>query len=90
MKNCIGYIEPMKSEKYEFLEDDAIVMPDFDNALIGVSTDGNAIYDYYKMLEVLINRDGMTEEEAADYISYNTLRALPYAGEKKPIVIYLN
>lgn len=80
----------MKSEKYEFLEDDAIVMPDFDNALIGVSTDGNAIYDYYKMLEVLINRDGMTEEEAADYISYNTLRALPYAGEKKPIVIYLN
>ena len=80
----------MKSEKYEFLEDDAIVMPDFDNALIGVSTDGNAIYDYYKMLEILINRDGMTEEEAADYISYNTLRALPYAGEKKPIVIYLN
>ena len=90
MKNCISYGETIKKEKYEFLEDDAIIMPDFDDALIGVTTDGNAVYEYYKMLNILMTRDEMTEEEAADYISYNTLRALPYAGEKKPVVIYLN
>jgi hypothetical protein len=40
------------------------------------------------MLEYLVNHDNMTEDEAAEFISYNTLRALPYAGESAPIIIY--
>ena len=79
----------MSKEAYEFMDEDAVILPDFEPALIGVTTDGTAVYDYEKMLEVLVVRDGMTEEEAADYISYNTLRALPYAGEMAPIIITL-
>lgn len=32
----------------------------------------------------------MTEEEAVEFIDYNTFRAMPYMGEKAPIVVFLN
>lgn len=60
----------------------------YDDALIGVSHDGRAIYSYDKMVEWLCNRDGIDEESAMEWIDYNTLRAIPYAGEKAPIVMY--
>lgn len=60
----------------------------YDTALIGVSEDGRAIYDYDLMVEYLVMEDDFTEEEAADFISYNTIRALPYAGEGAPIIMY--
>ena len=46
--------------------DNVIVLqtPDFAAALIGVSIDNRAVYDYTKMLECL-RVDGMTDEEAA-------------------------
>lgn len=30
----------------------------------------------------------MTDEEAIEWIDYNTIRAIPYMGEKAPIVMY--
>ena len=30
------------------------------------------------------------EEEAVEFIDYNTLRAIPYMGDKAPIVVYLD
>lgn len=32
--------------------------------------------------------EGMTEEDAIEYIDYNTLRSLPYMGDRCPIVLY--
>lgn len=61
--------------------------PDYDNAIVGVDEDGRVVYDYNKMVEHLVETDGMTMEEAADFISYNTIRALPYAGEGSPIIM---
>ena len=78
----------------EILDDmgytDSIIFtnPDYDDAIIGVSHDDRVIYDYDKMLEHLIINEGMTDEEAADFISYNTIRSIPYAGENAPIVMY--
>ena len=60
----------------------------YDNALIGVSEDGRAVYDFDKMVEWLQANEGFTAEDAIEWIEYNTIRALPYAGEKAPIVIY--
>ena len=60
----------------------------YDDALIGVSEDGRAIYDYDKMIEWLVKEEGFDEFEAADWISYNTIRALPYMGEGAPIIMY--
>ena len=62
----------------------------YDDALIGVSEDNRAIYDYNKMVEWLMETEGFTEEEAADWISYNTIRALPYFGEDAPIIMYVD
>ena len=74
----------------EMLDDNTIVFdnPAFDNSIIGITTDGQAVYSYYKMIEELMNDDGISEEEAIDWIEYNSLRALPYAGAMAPIVIY--
>ena len=60
----------------------------YDDALIGVSEDGRAIYDFDLMVEWLMNQDGMDEEDAIEWIEYNTIRSLPYVGEKAPIVMY--
>lgn len=70
--------------------DDALVFesPSYDNAFIGISSDGRAIYDYDLMVECLVAEDGMDMEEAMEFIDYNTIRALPYGGDKAPIVLY--
>ena len=60
----------------------------YDTALIGVSHDDRAIYDYDLMLEWLAEDQGFTEEEAVEWIDYNTIRALPYMGADGPIVLH--
>ena len=60
----------------------------YDDALIGVTYDNRAVYDYEKMVEWLISTEGFTEEEAIEWIDYNTLRALGYFGEDAPIIMY--
>lgn len=62
--------------------------PEYDEAIIGVSDDGRVVYDYDKMVQCLQNQDGMEEEEAIDFIEYNTIRALPYLGPAAPIVMH--
>ena len=69
--------------------EDSIVFenPDYDEAIVGVDEDGRVVYDFNRMVECLV-KDGMTCEEAIEFIEYNTIRALPYAGEGAPIIMY--
>lgn len=69
--------------------EDAIVFenPDYDNAIIGITTDGQVVYDYYMMVEHLIHTDGMSEEEAVEFIDYNTLGTI-HGRHAYPIVMY--
>ena len=60
----------------------------YDDALIGVTDEGRAVYDYQKMIEWIVRTQGWTEEEAAEWIDYNTVRGLPYMGEGAPTVMY--
>lgn len=60
----------------------------YDDALIGVSDDGRAIYDYEKMIEWLMDEENWSDEEAVEWIEVNTLRALPYMGGDAPIIMY--
>lgn len=60
--------------------------PDFDTAIVGVTEEGQVVYDYYKMVEQLQNDEGITWEEAIAFIEYNTMRALAYQ-ENPPIVM---
>lgn len=60
----------------------------YDDALIGISDDNRAIYDYDKMVEWLVKEESWTTLEAIEWIDYNTIRALPYMGEKCPIIMH--
>ena len=61
--------------------------PSYDSTIIGISEDERVIYDYDKMIKYLVTKDDMTIEEASDFISYNTIRSLPYV-ENHPIIMY--
>ena len=60
----------------------------YDDALIGVTQDNRAVYDYDLMVEWLVRYEEMSYEEAAEWIDYNTVRALPYMGSDGPIILY--
>lgn len=60
--------------------------PSYDTACVGVTEDGRAVYNYDKMVQHLVNEDKMTEEEAIEFIDYNTIRSLPYQVNA-PIVV---
>lgn len=62
--------------------------PSYITAVLGISDDNKVIYSYDKMVEYLMNNDGMSYEDAVEFIEYNTIRTIPYMGEKAPIICY--
>lgn len=64
-------------------------IPSYDNAIIGLSDDGKVIYDYDLMVKELTEETALTEDEAIQYIDYNTIRTLPHIEEDvRPIILY--
>jgi hypothetical protein len=43
------------------------------------------VYDYDKCVAVLVKRDGMSDEEADEFLGFNTLGA--YVGPNGPVYI---
>lgn len=72
------------------LPEDAIVFDNmsYDSSIIGVTTDGRVVYDYDKTIEELMQEEEWSYEEATEWIDYNTIRSLSYAGENAPIIMY--
>lgn len=60
----------------------------YDDALIGVTHDDRAVYDFDKMIEWLMETQGYSREESIEWIEYNTVRALPYMGPDSPVILY--
>lgn len=73
----------------DMIEEDLMVFPDFNDALIGISQRMNqptlAVYSYEKMIDSLINENGCDYEEAVEYLDHNTLCA--WFGERTPIIV---
>ena len=69
-------------------EEGTPVFSNYCSAFVGMTEDGRAVYDYNKMVQSLQEEDGMSEEDAVEWISYNTVRSLPYAGPMAPIILY--
>jgi len=67
----------------------AMLMDGFDEALIGFSQRINepllAVYSWEKMVDVCVNRDRMSTEEAEEYINYNCIGA--WIGDQTPIIV---
>ena len=70
--------------------EDVVILTDYsyDDALIGVTDDNRAVYDFDKMVAWLVETQGFTQDEAIEWICYNTIRALGYAGSDAPIIMY--
>jgi len=68
---------------------DAILADGLETALIGYTVNTHhahvAVYDIDKCIDVLVERDGMTPEEADEFLSFNTICA--YVGENGPLYI---
>lgn len=60
---------------------------EYDESIIGISSDGRLIYDYDAMIEEFARDEGCSIEEAQEWVDYNTIRALPYIHGKKPIIM---
>lgn len=72
--------------------DNVVYFPDFkDECIIGIDTNGRAIYSYEKMIDSLIE-EGIDDIEAIEWLEYNTIRSLPYIDNqtegKAPIIMY--
>ena len=69
---------------------DSIVIfdnPSYDNSIIGVTSDlSTLVYDYTLMVKEFAEENECSEEEAEEFIQYNTLRAISYCGNT-PIVV---
>ena len=68
--------------------ENAITADGYEDALIGVGHrfgGAIAVYDLNKCIGILMERDGMTEEEAREFFDFNTLGA--YAGPFTPIFL---
>ena len=68
---------------------DALLADGLEAALVGYTVNHNhphvAVYDIDKCVGVLVERDGMTAEEADEFLSFNTLGA--YVGENGPLYV---
>jgi hypothetical protein len=71
-------------------EEECLLADGFDMALVGISCgiEPRAVYDINKMKRILQDRDGMTEEEAVEFLDFNVICA--YVGPKTPIIIDLD
>jgi hypothetical protein len=74
--------------------EDVLLADGFDDAAIVVvercGQSAIVIYDYDKCIDVLVERDGMTPEEAMEYLDFNCVGA--WVGEQTPgwLVLKLN
>lgn len=59
----------------------------YDDAIIGVSSTDQVVYDFDKMVEYLMREEELDELSAIEWIEYNTIRALPYMSPGEPIVM---
>ena len=59
----------------------------YDNSIIGTTFDGRAIYDYESMAMELMEDEGLSYDDAVDWIEYNTIRSLGYFGSQAPVIV---
>ena len=81
----------LREELQDRTDEDLLFFDDlsFDNSIIGITLDGRVDYLYSKMIVEAMEQLKCSEEEALEWIDYNTIRALNYiTDEHKPVVIF--
>jgi hypothetical protein len=82
----MGIIEDYNIDE---IAEGAIILDGLDDAIVGVTEEfGNGrrvLYSAEKILNILMERDGMTWEEAVEFYDYNILGL--HAGEQNPVFL---
>jgi len=90
----VGKMKDVQIQQHNELVDEfdgALLADGFEEALVGFGyrfSHPVAIYDYNRCIEVLMNRDGMTDEEAIEFFDFNVSGA--YVGESTPVFLMHN
>jgi hypothetical protein len=79
----------MTVEDIKEINPEALICDGFDDAIIGIAERINLnsviVYDVAKIISILIDRYGMTYDEAEEYYNYNILGA--WLGDNTPIYV---
>lgn len=82
----------MTREQISEINPDALMCDGFDDAVIGMAERPNlgpvVAYSVSKILDIMIERDGMTYEEALEFYEFNISGA--WMGDYTPIYITTN
>jgi len=66
---------------------DSVLLADgFDDALIGITEKGIAVYSIKSCIDCLMSANGWSEEEAVEWMEYNVCDA--YVGPMSPIYVH--
>jgi hypothetical protein len=66
---------------------DLLTADGLDDAVIGVASDNSkVVYSADKVIGILKDRDGMTDDEALDFFEYNIAGA--YVGPSTPLFVW--
>ena len=91
--DTIDKIRKIRTDRAERLKEtisehnpEALFADGFDESIMGYSSDGKVVYSVDMIVGTLVNRDGMTPDEAIDYFNFNMECA--YLGEYTPIYMY--
>lgn len=92
-KDIIDKLKESKlKEREQLLESIAEFFPEalladgLEDAIVGYDTKGRVIYSVGNIIDILVERDGMSYEDASEYFSFNIECA--YVGEHTPIYMY--
>ena len=77
------------NEYLKSIGESALLADGFDEALIGFSQRMNepmlAVYSYEKMVQVLMDNDDLSYDDAVEYVDFNVVGA--WVGEQTPIIV---
>ena len=91
------FLTELKAQLVEDGHEDSILLenPSFYKAIVGV-IDGHVVYSYSRMVECMTEEyvgcgvpESEAEDEAREWIEYNTMRAIPYMKHdgKEPYIL---
>ena len=72
------------------VDPEALLADGFEDAIVGMAERCSqpmlVVYDAQKCIDILVERDGMTYEEAQEYFSFNVTGA--WVGEHTPLFLW--
>jgi hypothetical protein len=76
---------PTPREVIAEVNPEAMFADGLDDAIIGYDAMGTVVYDYDKCTRIFVERDGMTNEEAFEFMEFNVVGS--YVGDFTPVFV---